>query len=137
MYREYKDRAEFLFVYIHEAHPDDGWQMPANERDKVIFNQPTTWDERQSVAKKCCSSLTLSLPCVVDDMKNSVDQAYAGWPERLFIIEKDGRVAYAGAQGPMGFHPEQVEAWLKKNLPPANSASAPASQPSSQPSGQP
>ena len=27
MYQRYQDRAGFLFVYIQEAHPQDGWTM--------------------------------------------------------------------------------------------------------------
>lgn len=117
MYQTYKDRATFLFVYIHEAHPSDGWQMPANEKQGVVFKEPTTLDERRGVATKCCSRLKLSMPCVVDTMDNKVDKLYAGWPERLFVIGENGRIAYAGGEGPFGYKPEEVEKWLGKNLP--------------------
>jgi len=39
--------------------------------------------------------------------------AYAGWPERLFIIAPDGTLAYEGGQGPMDFDPDEVEDWLR------------------------
>ena len=33
----------------------------------------------------------------------------AGWPDRLYLIGRDGRVAFQGDQGPFGFRPEQLE----------------------------
>lgn len=56
------------------------------------------------------------MPGVVDDMKNTVDNLYAGWPERLFVVDVEGRIAYAGKQGPFGFEPDEVRKWLRKNL---------------------
>jgi hypothetical protein len=65
----------------------------------VIFNQPKEWGERRSVAQACCTRLSLSIPCVVDTIDNSVDKLYAAWPERIFVIDRAGRIAYAGKQG--------------------------------------
>jgi type I thyroxine 5'-deiodinase len=107
-----------LFVYIHEAHPDDGWQVPENQRDDVIVNQPKTADERRAVAAQCCTKLKLTMPCVIDTQDNKTDEAYAAWPERMFIIGADGKIAYAGKVGPSGFKPQEVEAWLRERTAP-------------------
>jgi len=106
-------------VYIQEAHPADGWQMASNKTDSVIFNQPKDWQERQSVAQACCTRLSLSVPCVVDTMDNKVDQLYAAWPERMFVIDGQGKILYAGKQGPWGFKPEEVERVLRRMHPPS------------------
>ena len=58
------------------------------------------------------------MPCLVDDMNNTVDIAYAGWPERFFVIDKSGCIAYAGKQGPWGFKTAPVIDWLRKNVGP-------------------
>jgi hypothetical protein len=116
MYQKYGDRAAFLFVYVREAHPSDGWQMPVNEEESVVFEQPASFQRRAEIATKCCDSLKLTMPCVVDNMENEVDALYAGWPERIFIIDAAGRIAYAGGPGPFGFKPKEAEAWLKRNL---------------------
>ena len=116
MYGEYHDRVAFLFVYIHEAHAADEWQMPANVKEGVVYEQPKTLSARQSVAGRCCSQMKLSMPCVVDELDNAVDTAYAGWPERMFVVDAAGRIAYAGNQGPWGFKPNVVENWLRKNI---------------------
>jgi len=116
MYQEYKDQADFVFVYVKEAHPDDGWQLDANKTDDVVFAEPTTWDERRSIAGKSCERLNLSMPVVVDTMENTVDNLYAGWPERMYVVDRDGTIAYAGKQGPWGFKPKEVERALKRVL---------------------
>ena len=49
-------------------------------------------------------------------MDNAVDKAYAAWPERLFVVGVDGKIAYAGGQGPFEFKTEELRQWLDKNL---------------------
>lgn len=116
MYEKWKDRAAFLFVYISEAHARDEWQMPDNVKEGIVLDQPRSFEARREVAVKCCDSMRLSMTTVVDDMSNSVDNAYAGWPERMFVVDSSGRIAFAGLQGPWGFKPAEVESWLRKNL---------------------
>ena len=115
MYQTYRDRAAFLFVYVREAHPSDEWQMGSNVKEGVVFTQPKTAEARHDVARQCCTKLALTMPSVVDGIDNHVDELYAAWPERIFIVGKDGRIAYAGEQGPFGFDPKEAAAWLKKN----------------------
>ena len=116
MYQQYRDRVGFLFVYIQEAHPSDEWQMDSNTDDEVVFAQPTSFGARQEIAQQCSIALSLTMPCVVDDMDNTVDIAYAGWPERLFVVDADGYIAYAGGQGPFNFEPDEVAAWLDEHV---------------------
>jgi len=52
------------------------------------------------------------LPFGVDDMQNAANDAYAAWPERLYIIDENGRIAYRGGMGPFNYHPVEVRAWL-------------------------
>ena len=115
MYQRYQDRAGFLFVYIQEAHPSDGWQMPENTKEGVVF-APKSFDERRQVAKRCCESLRFTFPTVVDTAANTVDDLYAGWPERLFVLDADNRIVYAGKQGPWGFEPAEAELALGRLL---------------------
>ena len=106
----------FLFVYIREAHPDDEWQLDSNREADIVLAQPATLDRRREVATMCTTALKLTMPCLADDMDNSVDAAYAAWPERFFVVDVDGRIAYAGGQGPWGFKPKHVRRWLRKNV---------------------
>jgi hypothetical protein len=50
-------------------------------------------------------------------MDNRANALYAGWPERFYIVDEKGTVAFKGKPGPSGFHPEEVEGWLAKRFP--------------------
>jgi type I thyroxine 5'-deiodinase len=50
----------------------------------------------------------------VDSFDNRVEQAYTGWPDRLYLIAPQGRVLYKSKPGPFGFHPEDLAAALQK-----------------------
>ncbi|MCE9582550.1 MAG: hypothetical protein K8T20_08665 [Planctomycetes bacterium] len=112
LHREWKERVGFLMVYISEAHPSDEWQMPSNVEQGVVFEQPRSDSARQDAAGACCSRLKVAMPCVVDSLDNAVDEAYAAWPERLFVVDAAGRIAFATEQGPWGYRPELLERWL-------------------------
>ena len=115
----------FYFVYIREAHASDEWQMEDNIKDDVVFAQPKEDTERKSVATSCSTRLKLSMPVLVDKIDNRVDSIFAAWPERMFVIGRDGKIAYAGKQGPWGFKPEEVAVWLKTSVGPPKKESKP------------
>ena len=109
MHKRYQDRVAFLGVYVREAHPTDGWRDEGNDRVGIAILQPATKTDRLSVAKKCCSTLELSMPLLVDDINDRVGHAYSGMPDRMYIIDRKGRVAYKGGRGPFGFKPGEME----------------------------
>lgn len=112
----YKDRVDFRVVYVREAHPEDGWQVPANTRSGVVYKEPKTTDERAEVASACAAGLKITIPILLDGMDNKVEAAYGGWPDRIYVIGKDGKVAYQGRPGPAGFKPAEAEDALKAIL---------------------
>lgn len=103
---------EFFLVYIKEAHALDS---PAPSSFEGI-EDPITDEERHAVCLRAIEDLNLPLPALVDDMEDSVNRAYAAQPDRLFLVAKDGTVAYAGGKGPQGFSPDELEAAIKKEL---------------------
>ena len=115
--KDYGDRAAFYVVYIQEAHPIDGWQMEVNIKDKVLVASTRTPAERMDVAGSCVKNLGIEFPALVDDPDDKVERAYTGWPDRLYVIDRDGRIAYKSDAGPFGFEPSEVEAALKRILP--------------------
>ena len=98
---------------MREAHPTDGWQVPANEKSGVCYAQPKTLADRLAIVNDFKERFSYSIPLVVDPMDNATMDTYAAWPERLYIIGADGNVAYKGAMGPQGFEPGEVETWLE------------------------
>ncbi|MCW5977678.1 MAG: hypothetical protein KIT09_06355 [Bryobacteraceae bacterium] len=116
MYSEYGDRAAFFVVYIQEAHPTDLWQLPVNVREEVLFASPKTSDERAGVAAACVRDLGIKLPALLDQIDDSTEKAYTAWPDRLYVIDREGRVAYKSRPGPFGFKPAEMEQALKALL---------------------
>jgi hypothetical protein len=98
----------FYVVYILEAHPSDAWQMPSNVREHIVFSSPQSLEERDQVAGACVRKLGIEIPALVDDVDNATEVAYTGWPDRLYVIGSDGRVAYKSTPGPFGFDPRGV-----------------------------
>jgi hypothetical protein len=100
---------------------------PANEREGISIKDPTTFDERLKLAHKACTALNIKIPCLVDTMDDTVNKAYAGWPDRVYVVGADGKIAVAGGQGPQGFAPavRETRSWLEKRFPSAGSAKKP------------
>jgi type I thyroxine 5'-deiodinase len=101
-------------VYITEAHPSDVWQMESNIKDKVVFASPRNEDERAAVAGTCVRKLGIEIPAVLDEFGNSTESAYTGWPDRLYLIDASGKVAYKSKPGPFGFRPNELAAALRR-----------------------
>ncbi len=115
MSKKYGDAAQFLVVYIKEAHPSDNWASKVSARLKYI-KDPTNDFERFQVANTCVRDLEITIPCLIDDMENTAARAYRGWPDRLYVVGKDGKIAFRGGPGPSGFVPEVMEKALIAEL---------------------
>jgi Iodothyronine deiodinase len=122
LFHEYRDRAAFHVVYIEEAHPINAWQVASNIKDDVLVASTKTAEAREEVANVCVVKLGIELPALVDDPDNHVERAYTGWPDRLYVIDGDGKIAYKSGAGPYGFKPAEVEATLKRLVPAASTA---------------
>ncbi len=101
-------------VYITEAHPSDVWQMQSNVKDQVVFASPKNEEERAFVAGACVRKLGIKFPAVLDAFGNSTEQAYTGWPDRIYLIDQNGHVAFKTKPGPFGFKPDDLAAALKR-----------------------
>jgi len=88
--------------------------MQSNVKDNVVFASPRNLDERGKVANSCVRKLGIKFPAVLDNFDNSTEQAYTGWPDRLYLIDQQGRVVYKSKPGPFGFHPDDLRAAIAK-----------------------
>lgn len=109
MYAAYKNKVQFFLIYIREAHPEE-------RRNGKPIGQPKTLDQRAILATQCTTELKLSLPILMDTMAGVADKAYGGRPDRICVVDVDGRVAYHSKRGPWGFKPKVAEEVLKKIL---------------------
>jgi type I thyroxine 5'-deiodinase len=99
-------------VYVREAHPTDEWQMKSNVKDEVCYAQPKTLEQRVAIAQDFTKRYKYTLPFGIDDMSNEADTAYSAWPERLYVIDESGHIAYRGGMGPFNYRPAEVREWL-------------------------
>ena len=103
-------------VYVREAHPTDGWKLDSNGRIGVAVKQPTNYDERVEVCEQFRKKLAPDMVVAVDDITDPVGTAYSAMPARLYVIDKNGRVAYKSGRGPFGFKPGEMEQALVMSL---------------------
>ncbi len=87
--------------------------MASNVKQGVVFAMPKSIGEREAVADSCVRNLHIQIPALLDDFSNSTEKAYTGWPDRLYVIDREGKVAMKTGAGPFGFHPEEVERTLR------------------------
>ena len=104
-------------MYITEAHALDGKSPRGGKDGNPVVEEPRTIEERREVASRCDVALDIwPMKILIDDMKNTAGAAYAGHPDRLFLVGKEGRIAYAGARGPRGFDPDELEDAIREEL---------------------
>ncbi|XP_006825342.1 type I iodothyronine deiodinase-like [Saccoglossus kowalevskii] len=102
LYVDYKDKAEFIIVYIKEAHTTEGWKMGPKFSDS---KQTTTLEERIDRARKLLEIVpnavtsdpydASKIRVLVDDMNDTFDNAFWSWPDRAIVIQ-DGRLVFTG-----------------------------------------
>lgn len=116
MYDRHGEQVAFYIVYIKEAHPEDGWILEENRKQAIALEDPTTLDARAGVAATCAARLSIRIPVLLDSLDNRVASQYGGWPDRLYLIGKDGRIAFQGGEGPFGFKPDELERAIETEL---------------------
>ena len=113
LHKDFGDIAEFRLVYIREAHPIDS-RRPAPYAEEKGIHDATTFGERCALALDLLDDKNLTISTIVDDMDNSVNEAYSAFPDRIFVVDIDGKIAFAADRGPWGFAPaiKDVREWL-------------------------
>ena len=101
LYRRYKDRATFVMVYVREAHPTDGWRMESNDRVGVIDRPAQDLRRTGRASRRSAAGLLgLGFPMLVDTIDDAVGARYSGMPGRLYLIDREGKVAFKSGRGP-------------------------------------
>ena len=111
MVDEYKNKVDFLTIYVSEAHPTDGWFVGTTH----LVTQHQNETGRIAAAKMLVETVDLKCDVVIDVMTNKTAKSYGARIDRLYIIQ-NGRVAYQGGPGPHQYNLEEMEAALKSLL---------------------
>jgi hypothetical protein len=88
--------------------------MQSNIKDKVVFASPKSEEERALVAGACVRKLGIQFPAVLDEFGNSTERQYTAWPDRIYLVDATGRVAYKSKPGPFGFKAEELKTALAR-----------------------
>ena len=107
MASSFSDVADFITIYIEEAHPTDGWAFSNN----VEIKSHRHLNDRIEAAKILSEGNKLTFPVVCDTMANEANFCYGGLYERLYVIQ-NGKIAYEGGRGPRLYFVSEVEAWI-------------------------
>ena len=116
LWEQYRERVDFVVVYIREAHPEEGWVVTMNRDEGIRVNDPASDDARHEVAASCALRLKIRMPVVVDRVDDEVARAYGALPDRLYLVGRGGRVAFQGDPGPFGFRPDALARAIEAEL---------------------
>ena len=105
LYEDYNgDDAQFLFVYVREAHP--GEELPAHDSlDDKIHAAETLRDEED-----------VHMPILVDDVRGSIHRKYGKLPNATYLIDRSGRVAFRCLWTQPSMVKEALEELLERQL---------------------
>uniref|UniRef100_H3AWH6 Iodothyronine deiodinase n=1 Tax=Latimeria chalumnae TaxID=7897 RepID=H3AWH6_LATCH len=106
---QFADIADFLIVYIKEAHPSDGW---ASTDAPYQIPKHQCLDDRLKAAQLMNQEVSGCF-VVVDTMDNASNAAYGAYFERLYIIQEE-TVMYQGGRGPEGYKISELKNWLEQ-----------------------
>ncbi len=128
LHEKYKDRVNFVGVYVSEPHAKDEWPLAPNKFMKLVrdtsqhpvaidIKQPEIFSDRQWAASRLKANLLNNdIPLLVDDMNNQVNNTWVGRPARLYLLSADGVVLYNPGKGPYSFNPSILEPVLEAYL---------------------
>jgi tetratricopeptide (TPR) repeat protein len=116
----YRDRVDFRLVYIREAHAEGGaeseWQSTINLKEGISLAPARTLPEKLEHAALCLRKLDLPFPAVVDGMDGAAEAAYQAWPSRLYLVGRDGKVAFQTRLGELDFRPAELDTAIRETL---------------------
>lgn len=106
---DYEGRVQSVFVYVTETHPTDGWNTHSNIADGVMYAQPASLKERAQIARDWRAAYGFEQPVVLDWPDNRINADYAGAPERIYVLDAQGRVTFQSEPGP--YHDSHLDDW--------------------------
>ncbi|KAK7819951.1 hypothetical protein U0070_007643 [Myodes glareolus] len=114
---EFSSVADFLLVYIDEAHPSDGWAVPGDSSLSFEVKKHRNQEDRCAAAQQLLERFSLPPQCqvVADRMDNNANVAYGVAFERVCIVQRQ-KIAYLGGKGPFSYNLQEVRSWLEKNF---------------------
>jgi hypothetical protein len=83
LYKRYRDQGfELLTIYVREPHPGEN------------YGPHKSWEQKLQAAKDCRQQDGIQNPLLVDDLDGTMHRRYASMPNMIYIVDKNGKVAY-------------------------------------------
>jgi hypothetical protein len=112
----FESRAEFLFVYINNHHPEPEPLQAAVADENAPSDAPVN---RLARIRAGIVYFGLSITCVVDADDEQVQEDYHAYPARLVIIDRSSKIAFdSGSILSSGLNPSGAAAWLEEHTTP-------------------
>src|SRR5262249_39831730 len=73
---------EFFTIYVREPHPGEH------------YGPHRSWAQKLEFARECRDQDRIQNPLLVDDLEGTVHRLYGVMPNMIYVIDKDGRIAY-------------------------------------------
>jgi hypothetical protein len=122
---KYGTRADFVVIYIAEAHPADGW---ATGGENYGINKARLIEDRLAAAMSLAATADPLCPAVyVDTMSDEANASYGAMFERLYVL-LDDRVAFQGGRGPSNYSVHALQTWLESHFGDGNNSLAAAAE---------
>ncbi len=96
--RDYEKVADFVVVYLREAHATDEWRIKNNRYSIRIHRNM----QERFAAARMLHQMALPCPLLVDTMQDEAAALFRALPERLVVI-CDGTLICEGKRGPAGY----------------------------------
>lgn len=77
-----KNDFEFFTVYVREPHPGEN------------YGPHRSFEQKLKHAVECRKQDGIANPMLVDDLEGTVHRAYGVMPNMVYIVDKEGRIAY-------------------------------------------
>ncbi|MCA1604130.1 MAG: hypothetical protein LC775_01270 [Acidobacteria bacterium] len=103
LYRDFRSRVQFIFVYVREAHPGERYPHHISEEQKM--RHASDWSEQDQIP----------WTVAVDTLQGSTHRAYGPLPNSTYLIDRTGRVAFRALwAGQEGLIRKKIEELLKR-----------------------
>lgn len=93
--KKYQGKAEFLFVYCREAHPEGDPRVKARTKKGEAIKQAQTPAERKATAQQFCEDMKATRRIVLDEFapQQSAQRLYGGLPNPTVVVDVEGKIA--------------------------------------------
>ena len=113
MFEANKKSIDFKIVYIRDTHPVLGFRAPTNDRRGIAPDQePKSLADREKWACADRQKMKCTILVVMDTFDDKTMRAYDAFPQRVYVIDRSGKIAYSST-GLVGFDLENVSKALK------------------------